>query len=92
MGLFIRSRSSWNGTGAFLLCFYEANAKTLFRYPDPSDRKIQYAKTNLFNHPDEYYLFASRAWITIGVLTEWLQKGCDIPAEKIASLLQSWAA
>jgi AcrR family transcriptional regulator len=76
----------------FLLCFYQASAKLYF---DTLIRQIEKSNTSKpisSLSPDEYYLFASRAWVTIGVLTEWLQKGCDIPAEKIASLLQSWAA
>jgi AcrR family transcriptional regulator len=75
----------------FLLCFYQASAKLYF---DTLIRQIEKSNTPKpisSLDPDEYYLFASRAWVTIGVLTEWLQRGCDIPAEKIANLLQSWA-
>jgi len=76
----------------FLLCFYQASAKLYFDTLIHQIERSNTPKPISSISPDEYYLFASRAWITIGVLTEWLQKGCDIPTEKIASLLQSWAA
>jgi AcrR family transcriptional regulator len=75
----------------FLLCFYQANAKLYFETLIHQIEKSNTPKPISSVSPEEYYLFASRAWVTIGVLTEWLQKGCDIPADKIAALLQSWA-
>ena len=76
----------------FLLCFYQASPKLYFDTLILQIEKSNTPKPISSVSPEEYYLFSSRAWITIGVLTEWLQKGCDIPAEKIASLLQSWVA
>ena len=75
----------------FLLCFYQASAKLYFDTLIHQIEKSNTPKPISSISPEEYYLFASRAWVTIGVLTEWLQRGCDIPAEKIANLLQSWA-
>jgi AcrR family transcriptional regulator len=76
----------------FLLCFYQANPKLYF---DTLISQIESSNTTepiSAVSPEEYYVFASRAWITIGVLTEWLQRGCDISAQVIAKMIDSWDA
>ena len=40
--------------------------------------------------PEDYYTFAGRAWITVGILTEWMQRNCDLPTETIIRIIESW--
>jgi AcrR family transcriptional regulator len=73
----------------FLLCFYQANPKVYF------DTLISQVESSNTSKPiasvssDEYYIFAARAWLTIGVLTEWLQRGEELPADEIAGIIDS---
>lgn len=74
----------------FLLCFYQASPKlyldTLVSQVESSNTPDPIASVA----PEQYYLYASRAWITIGVLTEWLERGCDMPTTAIARMIDSW--
>lgn len=73
----------------FLLCFYQANPKSYF------DTLITQVESSNTTQPissvssKDYYIFSARAWLTIGVLTEWLQRGEEVPADDIAGIIDS---
>jgi AcrR family transcriptional regulator len=73
----------------FLLCFYQANPKSYF------DTLITQVESSNTTQPissvssKDYYIFSARAWLTIGVLTEWLQRGEEVPAYDIAGIIDS---
>lgn len=71
----------------FFLCFYRADARAYF---DTITSKIIDSNTPDSIEtvlPKDYYTYACRAWIGIGVLTEWLKRGCDLPADSLVEVL-----
>lgn len=72
----------------FFLCFYKADARAYF---DTITSRIIHSNTPRAIEtvsPEEYYTFACRAWIGIGVLTEWLKRGCDLPVPSLVGVLE----
>ena len=69
--------------------FYLANPG---RYFDYFSKSIIRANTHLDIEtldPSEYYRYACRAWIGVGIMTEWLFRGFDLPIEEmIAQLME----
>ena len=72
----------------FFLCFYKADARAYF--DTITSKIIDSNTTRAINtvSPEEYYTFACRAWIGIGVLTEWLKRDCDIPVNSLVEVLK----
>lgn len=72
----------------FFRCYYTADPKSYFdtiishvilsnspgRSPDIS--------------PADYYAYACRAWIGIGVITEWFLRDCDIPVDDLVEIVR----
>lgn len=73
----------------FLLCFYQANPKLYFDTLILQVESSNTSKPITSVSPQEYYIFAARAWLTIGVLTEWLQRGEELPSDKIVGIIDS---
>lgn len=62
----------------FLLCFYEAMPKVYFDTFTGIIIHSNLGSRDLKDVPSEdYYRYACRAWITVGILTEWMKRGCD---------------
>lgn len=73
----------------FFRCFYTADPRSYFdtitghviltnspgRSPDIS--------------ASDYYTYACRAWIGIGVITEWFLRDCDIPIEELVEIVRT---
>ncbi len=79
----------WKNNSRFLRSFYEANFRLYF---DTTVKRILLSNTsesidNINSH--DYYLFASKAWLGIGLLTEWMLRNCDISVEEIAKLVSN---
>jgi AcrR family transcriptional regulator len=74
---------------SFLLCFYEADPKLYFETLIGQIEASNTTKPLASVEPEVYYTFASQAWVAIGVLTEWLQRGCDLSNEKISKMIDS---
>jgi hypothetical protein len=72
-----------------LLCFYEASPKLYFETLIGQIEASNTTKPLASVEPEVYYTFASQAWVAIGVLTEWLQRGCDLSNEKISKMIDS---
>jgi AcrR family transcriptional regulator len=72
---------------SFLLCFYQASPKLYFETLIGQIEASNTTKPLASVPPESYYIFASQAWLAIGVLTEWLQRGCDLPSEKISKMM-----
>jgi AcrR family transcriptional regulator len=77
---------------SFLLCFYEASPKLYFETLIGQIEASNTVKPLASVPPEVYYTFASKAWVAIGVLTEWLQRGCDLSNEKISKMIDSMIA
>ena len=71
----------------FFLCYYRADARAYF--DTIIGRAIDSNTTEAIARvsPAEYYVFACRAWIGVGVLTEWLRRGCDLTVDALVDLL-----
>lgn len=73
----------------FYKAFYLANPG---RYFDSFSKSIIQSNTHLnikALDASEYYRYACRAWIGVGILTEWLFRGFDLPIEEmIAQLME----
>lgn len=39
--------------------------------------------------PADYYAYACRAWIGIGVITEWFMRDCDVPIEELVEIVRN---
>ena len=74
----------------FFLCYYKAYARAYF--DTIIGRAIDSNTTDAISKvpPAEYYVFACRAWIGVGVLTEWLKRGCDLSVEALVGILSSF--
>ena len=72
----------------FFRCFYRANPAAYFE--TITSQIIRSNATGDVVTPQEYYLFAARAWTGIGLLTEWLQKGCDLSSDTLIEVLKSF--
>ena len=77
---------------SFLLCFYEASPKLYFETLIGQIEASNTVKPLASVPPEVYYTFASKAWVAIGVLTEWLQRSCDLSSEKISKMIDSMIA
>lgn len=73
----------------FFLCFYQADARAYF--DTITSRIIGSNTTKAIDavSAEEYYTYACRAWIGIGVLTEWLRRSCDLPIDALVHVLQT---
>ena len=72
----------------FFRCFYRANPAVYFetivgqiiRSNNPAD-SIE---------PRAYYLYAARAWTGVGLMTEWLLRGCDLEIDALTDVLKGF--
>lgn len=74
----------------FFRCFYRANPAAYFE--TITSQIIQSNVTDAVVTPQAHYLFAARAWTGIGLLTEWLQNGCDLPIDELTLVLKGFFA
>ena len=77
----------------FLLCFYKAMPKVYFDtftgiviHSNLGGREISEIS------PEDYYRYACRAWIIVGILTEWMKRGCDEPIDEMVTRFEKWCA
>lgn len=72
----------------FFQCYYKANPKSYF---DTISSRVILSNTTqevVGLSSEEYYTYACRAWIGIGLTTEWLGRGCDVSAEELTEILR----
>lgn len=82
----------WKKNHRFLKCFYEANPRLYF---NTLITRIEASNTDEpidTVSPEEYYIFAARAWVSVGVLTEWILRGSDLSTEKISKMIEGFLA
>lgn len=72
----------------FFRCFYRANPAAYFE--TITAQIIRSNAPDAVVTPQEYYLFAARAWTGVGLLTEWLQKGCDLSIDELTEVLKGF--
>lgn len=89
-GLLFSIASVMQQNRSFLMCFYQANARwyfeTLIRQIEESNTEKPIASVSA----DQYYTYAARAWISMGILTEWLQRDCDMSVKEIANKILAY--
>lgn len=74
----------------YLSCFYNASPNLYLNHfietviqsntPEPIDNIT----------PDEYYAYAGRASILVGLTTEWLKRNCDISIKQMTETIERW--
>ena len=75
----------------FLLCFYKAAPKQYFDVFTDAIIKSNYAgRTDI--PPIKHYNYAAKAWITVGILTEWMKRGCDMSVDDINNAFIRWCS
>ena len=74
----------------FFRCFYRANPAMYFE--TIVGRVIQSNAPGAIPAPQEYYLYAARAWTGIGLMTEWLLRGCDLSIDELTAVLKTFLA
>ena len=74
----------------FLLSFYRAVPKVYF---DTFTRVILQSNTTgqlKDMSAEKYYKAACKSWITVGMLTEWMNRDCDTPIETVITWFEDW--
>ena len=74
----------------FLLSFYKASPRIYFETFTGTILQSNTSRRPEDLPPEKYYRYASRAWITVGILTEWISRDCDTPIEDIISWFREW--
>lgn len=75
----------------FLLCFYKAMPKKYFdTFVYTVIKSNTNGKVEDLNSKD-YYQYAAKAWLAVGILTEWMNRDCDSPIEEIIEMFESWS-
>ena len=75
----------------FLLCFYKAAPKKYFDTFTGVIIESNIADKTEEVSPQDYYTYAARAWITVGILTEWISRDCDMPIQDIIVSFRKWS-
>ena len=75
----------------FLLCFYKAAPNLYINHFTGIIIQSNTTKPIHSISPEEYYVYAGRAWIFAGLTTEWLKRGCDVSIQQITETIESWA-
>ena len=89
-GLLTSLIETYRNNRRFLLCFYKANPNIYFEHiittviQSNTEEKLENIS------PAEYYTFAGRAWLPIGIMTEWIKRDCDLPVEELVTLIERW--
>ncbi|MCF0114122.1 MAG: TetR/AcrR family transcriptional regulator [Erysipelotrichaceae bacterium] len=76
--------------GNFLKCFYQANPKVYF---EVFTKKIIQSNTPIpldKINPTDYYLYASKAWLATGLLTEWMLKDFNEDTATLSKQVADW--
>ena len=72
----------------FFRCYYTADARSYFdtitRHVIATNAPVPGASVP----PEDYYTYACRAWIGIGVITEWFLRDCDIPVDELVEIVR----
>ena len=71
----------------FFLAFYHSNTG---KYFDLISKHLIRSNTDLDIDQidaEHYYHYASKAWIGLGIITEWVKRGCDMPVSELSDLL-----
>ena len=72
----------------FFRCYYTADARSYFdtitRHVIATNAPVPGASVP----PEDYYTYACRAWIGIGVITEWFLRDCDIPVDELVEIVK----
>ena len=72
----------------FFRCFYRANPAAYFETITAQIIRSNTPETVVTRQ--QYYLFAARAWTGIGLLTAWLQNGCDMEIDPLTEVLKGF--
>lgn len=74
----------------FLLAFYKAVPNMYF---DTFTGVIKASNMNGREDlsPEDYYKYSCRAWISVGILTEWMKKGCQTPVDDMIEWFEKWS-
>lgn len=72
----------------FFKCYYKANSEVYFN--TIISRVIASNTTQNVESlaPEDYYCFACRAWTGVGVITEWLNRDCDLSIEELTDIVK----
>lgn len=71
----------------FFRCYYKADLKSYF---DTITSHVIFSnapENTATLSPTDYYTYACRAWIGIGVVTEWLRRDCDISIDALVAIV-----
>ncbi len=72
----------------FFRCYYTADARSYFdtitRHVIATNAPVPGASVP----PEDYYTYACRAWIGIGVITEWFLRDCDISVDELVEIVK----
>lgn len=74
----------------FLLSFYKAVPQVYF---ETFVKVILQSNANVKPKDlpaDKYYKYACKGWITVGMLTEWMKRNCDVPIENVIIWFEDW--
>lgn len=73
----------------FFRCYYKADLKSYF---DTITSHVIFSNAPekaAALSPAEYYTYACRAWIGIGVVTEWFNRDCDISIDDLVGIVSN---
>lgn len=75
----------------FFKCFYKADPKSYF---DTIIHQIILSNTlpdTTVLAPEDYYIYACKAWTGMDIATEWLSRDCGISVEELTDILRRFA-
>lgn len=71
----------------FFRCYYKADLRSYF---DTITSHVIFSnnpENTAILSPAEYYTYACRAWLGIGVVTEWFNRDCDISIDELVDIV-----
>ena len=73
----------------FFRCYYLAEPRSYFDTITGQVIRTNAPPSVTEPGPAEYYAYACRAWIGIGVITEWFMRDCDISVDELVEIVRS---
>lgn len=74
----------------FLLSFYKAVPNVYFDTFVTTILKSNGIDGSSVVSPQHYYKSSCKAWVTTGLLTEWMKRNCDTPIETMVDWFRTW--
>lgn len=72
----------------FFRCYYTADPKSYFDILSAHAIRSNAPEVETPLSADAYYTYACRAWLGIGVITEWFLRDCDLPVEELVEIVK----